>query len=159
MHTQAPLKLWQLWLTLGVALVLGDLGNSILLTGSLGGALQQRAVVPQDFVLGLCASLAMSASQIWLFSSLHAGRSLVRDPVVMLLVIPGVLLNVAANFIVLTGGRPAPELIANLERVLATGAQSPVGKTFLLVALLLALLISFLPEFLLARAWHERAAR
>ena len=158
MNNVARSYLWIVWIVLGCGLLCADLGNAVLLTRSVGSALQQRAVIAQDMYLGVLAAFAMTGSQLWLFSRLFSGIP-VQDRVVMLLVVPGVLLNCTSNFFVIAGGRPSPDLIVRLQEVFVTSAQTLVGQSFLVFAAILAVLVSFLPEFLLVRGWHERAAR
>ena len=145
---------------MGVGLLLVDTWDSVSLVRSISGALQSRPIEPTDTFLAVLAALAMTASQFWLFAHLGGESAVVMGSrrafwITVLLVVPGIVLNVSANFFVFVGGQPSPSLINDLEAALARGASQSVGRVFLLFAGMLAVIVSFFPEFLVERGWRE----
>ncbi len=151
---------WLVWIFLGFGLLVVDTWNSVALVRSIAGALQSRPVEVGDTFVAVLAAMAMTASQFWFFAHISGESASVMGSrrafwITVLLVVPGIFLNVFANFFVFVGGQPSPTLIVDLEQALATASDRSVGRMLLIFAGMIAVIVSFFPEFLVERGWRE----
>ena len=152
---------WALWLAMGSSLLIVDTWNSIALVRSISGALQSRPIEASDTALAVLAAFAMTSSQLWLFAQIGgdigpAGGTRRAVWLTIFIIVPGIILNVAANFFVFVGGQPSPTLLDDLSQALSRGGDTAVGRIFVIFAGMLAMIVSFFPEFLLERGWREK---
>jgi hypothetical protein len=154
-----PYTIWWLWILFGVALLVVDMWDSIILIRTIPCALQRSEIMAMDLIMSILAACALTSSQIWLFSLIlkHEKSKLASNwIVVVFLVIPGVILNVGANFFVFVGGKPSSKMISILTNSFEKNLSTTVGQFTLVFAGVLAIIVSFFPEFLIARGMRDR---